>query len=185
MEFQGLGAACCREPSGAEGAVFGAGGAKNGVLGGKTAPFVQNMHARGHFYPLGLCFYWLDWAPPYRPRSRWAGLASTLAEQVCSAERSFASQLAPDQCSLASAFPTSSQHSPAQPDPAQPSTAQPSALDRSIPLWLSSSRLSLAQLVLFAAQPSSVLAQGSGAGQRANTLSKRWTLAGVPQVQMK
>ena len=110
-----------------------------------------------HFYPLGQCFfYWLDWAPPYRPRSHWAGLASTLAEQVCSAERSSAIQLAPGQCSLASAFPTSSQHIPAQPDPAQPSTAQPSALDHSIPLSSSSSRLSLAQLILYAAQPRSM-----------------------------
>ena len=56
MEFQGPSAACCRQPSGAEGADFGAGGAKNGVLGGKTVLFVQNINVWATFIRLVCAF---------------------------------------------------------------------------------------------------------------------------------
>ena len=148
MEFQGLGAACCREPCGAEGAVFHAGGAKNGVPGGKTAPFVQNRHVWGTFIHL---------IGPGR-----AGHASRQLWPKRSVQLSAVPQFSSPQANAVSYQPFPPQVSTARLSRTQPSPAQHSPVHLTAASHFGSARVGLAWPSLSYLLRSPDLCVGSG-----------------------
>ena len=142
VEFQGLSAACCREPSGAAGAVFGAGGAKNGVLGDKAVPFVQNMHAWATFIRLVCAF--TGWTGLHLIGPGRAGQASRQLWPNRSVQLSAVPQFSSPQANAVSHQPFPPQVSTARLSRTQPSPAQHSPVHLTAASHFDSARVGLA-----------------------------------------
>ena len=173
MEFQGLSAACCRQPSGTEGAVFWRRRRQKWRSWWQSSAVCADYECVGHFYPLGLCFYWLDWAPHIGPGR--TGQASRQLWPNKSVQLSAVPQFSSPQANAVSHQPFPPQVSTARLSQTQPSPAQHSLVHLTAASHFGSARVGLPPPLGEGRTPKNVTAK-----EKLPVCSRGWVGPGSP-----